>query len=133
MTVIRRTILRALVALLVAVPAAAAERAGGCAASGLLAGPCFIVHGRLTVCNGAPSARIWVIGTPRVLGITDAAGNPVGNELLPGRLLPRMLSRPPCSEAAFGDFTVCPLSPERPGVMRRVCVAAADNLVLRPW
>ncbi len=138
MIVLSRTVFRMLLALLVAVPATAAERTGvghanACAASDLLTGPCFAVHGRLTLCNGAPSARIWVIGTHRVLGVADAADNPVGDDLLPGGLLGRMLSKPPCSEAAFGDFTVCPLTPERPEVMRHVCVVDSRNLIFQPW
>ena len=32
----------------------------------------------------------------------------------------------------MGDFEVCPVSRERPGVMRMVCLARASNLTLRP-
>jgi hypothetical protein len=39
---------------------------------------CFVVHGRLSFYNGAPSARIWKIGTKRILG--------VHNSVLPGEL-----------------------------------------------
>jgi hypothetical protein len=31
----------------------------------------------------------------------------------------------------FGDFTICPLAPDRPGFMREVCVVAAKNLVVQ--
>jgi len=43
------------------------------AASPALAGGngCRIVHGRMTLANGAPSVRIWVVGTRRVLGVVQ--------------------------------------------------------------
>jgi hypothetical protein len=30
----------------------------------------------------------------------------------------------------YGDFTVCPLEPDRPGHLRWVCVQAAERLVV---
>jgi hypothetical protein len=128
-----RYILPFIAALIVAGPTVAGETAPGCAASTRLTGPCFAVHGRLTACTGIPNARIWVIGTQRILGVVDASGNPAGVKLLPGSLDDKMFSSPPCSLAAFGDYTVCPLTVDRPGAMRSVCVARAANLVIRPW
>jgi hypothetical protein len=31
----------------------------------------------------------------------------------------------------FGDFVICPLEPDRPGHMRRVCVTGAEKLVIQ--
>lgn len=31
----------------------------------------------------------------------------------------------------FADYEVCPLTPDRPGEMRHVCLAAATNLMIR--
>jgi len=91
------------------------------------------VHGRLTTCTSIPNARIWIIGTKRILGVEDANANPAGDTLLPGALDKEMFALPPCSKAAFGDFTVCPLTPSRPGIMQRVCVSSAANVVIRDW
>ena len=33
--------------------------------------------------------------------------------------------------SVFGDFTVCPYTPERPGEMQMVCILEARNLVAR--
>jgi len=119
--------------LLVATRADAAEQSAACATSRFRVGECFGVHGRLTTCTGVPNARIWIIWTHRVLGITDADGNPAGRDLLPGNLDRRMFSLPPCEKAAFGDFIVCPLTPSRPRVMQRVCVASATKIIIRDW
>ncbi len=138
MTKLAFTVMAALLSL--TAPARAAEVAaeiGGedpaqaCTASPLLVGACFTVHGRLTACTGIPNATIWIVGTKRILGVVDATGKPGGDRLLPGRLDTAMFTATPCSKAAFGDFTVCPLTAERPGVMQRVCVAGAAKLVLR--
>jgi hypothetical protein len=119
--------------LLFAFPARAEEQTPACAASALRIGECFTVHGRLTACTSVPNARIWIIGTKRILGVEDANADSAGEQLLPGHLNEEMFSLPPCSKAAFGDFTVCPLTPSRPGVMQRVCVASAAKVVIQDW
>jgi hypothetical protein len=119
--------------LLLSFAARAQEPPSACATSPLLVGQCLTVHGRLTTCTGIPNATIWVIGTKRIVGVEDAKGNPAGDQLLPGRLDEEMFTSPPCSKAAFGDFTVCPLTPSRPGVMQRVCVARAAKVSIRDW
>ncbi len=119
--------------LLVALPAKADDQPPACTASPLRVGDCFTVHGRLTACTSIPNARIWIIGTKRILGIADANGDVAGERLLPGQLDTEMFSGTPCSKAAFGDFTVCPLTPSQPGVMQRVCVTSAAKVVIRDW
>lgn len=109
-------------------PAIAAESLNDCAVSSLLAGPCTTFHGRLTLCTGIPNARIWVIGTKRILGVTDTNGNPAGEALLPAWIDDKLTSVPPCSRAAFGDFTVCPLTADRAGAMQKVCVVEAARI-----
>ena len=80
-----------------------------------------------------PNATIWIVGTNRILGVVDVNGHPAGERLLPGPLDDAMFSATPCSKAAFGEFTVCPLAPDRPGVMRRVCVTSATKVVIKDW
>jgi len=70
-----------------------------------------------------------VLGT----AVADAAGNVAGEALLPGGLEEALLSATPCSKAAFGRFTVCPLTPSRPGAMQTVCVSGADQIVVKDW
>ena len=121
----------AFAALVLGLVSALPAQAGECAASPLLTGACFTVHGRLTTCTGIPNATLWVVGTKRILGVVDGKGRPNGDGLLPPALGQEMFASTPCAKAAFGDFTVCPLAPDVPGVMRRVCVVAATRLVIR--
>ena len=117
-------------ALLFALPTLAQESPSACAASPKLVGQCFTVHGRLLTCNGFPGTTIWIVGSKRILGVTDAMGN-VGagsGRVLPGNLEEQMFGSTPCSKAAFGDYTVCPLAPDEPGVMRLVCVDRAARI-----
>jgi hypothetical protein len=83
------------------------------------------VHGRLFAANGAPTFRIWVVGTHRILGVHDddaEAGRPVG---YPDCLRPHI----GFEKNLYADFTVCPVAPDRPGRMRPVCIESASNLV----
>src|SRR4051812_29746175 len=97
-------------ALLATLPARA-EEPSACASSPKLVGQCFTVHGRLRACTGIPNAQIWVIGTKRILGVADAHDDVAGDALLPKWLEEEMFGGTPCSKAAFGDYTVCPLEP----------------------
>ena len=125
--------LTALVAAFLAASPPARAEGEACRASPRLAGECFTVRARLTTCTGIPNARLWIVGTKRILGVTDSRGNPGGGKLLPRRLEATMFEATPCSKAAWGEFTVCPLDPDRPGVMRRVCVAEARRLTIKDW
>lgn len=78
---------------------------------------CFTLHGRLSLGNGTPSARIWGAGTQRMLGIPDDA--------LPEALAAQLSD---FNTELWGDFKVCPLTRAQPGQMQSVCVASWRNL-----
>ncbi len=80
-------------------------------------GKCFRVHGRLSNWNGNPTGRIWVFGTKRILGVRD-------DTQLPKALADRLGD---FDDVTTGEFEVCPLTHERKGKMRIVCVAAVSN------
>ena len=44
--------------------------AGQCKTDPEVTGACFVVHGRMYSANGGSVARIWRIGTKRILGVT---------------------------------------------------------------
>jgi hypothetical protein len=98
----------------------AQEQAPACKAKPDIVAACFTVHGRLSFWNGAPSARIWPVGTHRLLGIH--------NDELPQALRDRIAF--PDTEM-WGDFQVCPFTRERPGHMQFVCVESWQNLEVR--
>jgi hypothetical protein len=98
------------------------------------AASCYWTHGRLNFYNGAPSYRIWKIGTKRILGVYSG----------PNRYPPRTdadtqlpefppeidkVFRPP-DNTAYADFEVCPLEPERQGEMQAVCIESAKKIVV---
>jgi hypothetical protein len=122
---VRRLILLAF-GLSVALMSAAAAPPPPCKNSQKLVGACYVVHGRATYGNGTPALRIWPVGTKRMLGVTadkiaDDADDPI---------VPKQLAFDPAKKA-FGDFEVCPFTPERSGVMQMVCVEAVKNLSIR--
>ena len=90
-----------------------------------LVGACFTVHGRLSVWNGTPGLRIWVVGTNRILGVhnDDTDTKPAG---YPACLLPNIGS----GKELFADFEVCPYTADQPGSMRFICIQSASGMVL---
>lgn len=87
------------------------------------AGPGFQVHGRLSLYNGNPGVRIWVVGTKRILGVAES---PPEVSLMPAKLGELVQDQ----VFVFGDFTVVPLTKDEPGVMRMVRVIRAERLVI---
>lgn len=79
---------------------------------------CFTVHGRLSVYNGTPGIRIWIIGTKRVLGVV-----PSEEEIMPKYLSENLT---PGIEI-YGDYLVCPFTKEKAGVMQEVCIESASK------
>ena len=91
-----------------------------------LVGACYVVHGRATYGNGTPALRIWPVGTGRMLGVTAGRAADDGDD----PIAPQELMFDP-SKKAFGDFEVCPFTPERKATMRMVCVEAVKNLSIK--
>ncbi len=89
-----------------------------------LVGPCFSLHGMLFIANGSPSARILRLGTKRILGISENS-----DAYMPAALEERLT----WDDIVYGDFTVCPFTQSRPGVMQFVCIEAASHLVLQRY
>ncbi|TMJ18816.1 MAG: hypothetical protein E6G92_03015 [Alphaproteobacteria bacterium] len=115
-------------ALLLAETAQAGAAIPPCRANPDRVGSCRTVHGRFFFANGTPSKRIWVVGTRRILGVSErpAAGGE-GVEGLPANLQAALPDQPFRTEV-YGDFEVCPFTRERPGWMQIVCIARAARL-----
>ena len=111
------------------VVAFAAESAVGvetphsCAADARISDPCYTVHGRLSLWNGSPALRIWIVGTKRVLGVSEGRFAPDGYESLPSGF-----PKPEWGMNYYGNYTVCPFEKDRPGAMRLVCLSTAANV-----
>lgn len=82
----------------------------------------FRIHGRLSLYNGNPGFRIWIVGTKRILGVAES---PPEQPLMPAKLFE--LAR---ENLVFGDFTVVPLTKDEPSVMRMVRVIRAERIVI---
>jgi len=92
-----------------------------------LVGPCFTVHGRLSLYNGSPSARIWQIGSNRILGVTESRCVEPECPQMPDELR-KMLN---WEECIFAEFLVCPFTESKPEHMQFVCIESARNLHVR--
>jgi hypothetical protein len=90
-----------------------------CALRPDLAGPCFELRGRLSFWNGAPSARIWPVGTKRLLGVHF--------DVLPPALEAEMTRFDPQGRfdtEVWAHFRLCPFTRSRAGHMQFVCIEA---------
>ena len=96
------------------------------------AAPCRNVHGRLSLNNGAPTARIWIVGTHRVLGVLQPKESfsdlPAGvRQLWAGKTNEEIWA-----SEIVGDFEVCAVTGSTVGRMQIVSVRATKHLVLKP-
>lgn len=101
--------------------AAGGERreAYACATRADVVGPCVTLRGRLSFWNGVPSARIWPVGTRRLLGVR--------HDVLPPALVGWMNTVAPqrgSNPEVWAIFTVCPLTRDEVGHMQFVCIDA---------
>jgi hypothetical protein len=86
--------------------------------------PSITVHGRLYAANGGGSGfRIWIVGTTRIVWLT-----PKIEPAIPEAIRTAFT---PFDQQLYGDFTLVPLTPDRPGVMREVCLVSGGHLVAR--
>ncbi len=102
---------------------AASDRAHACRA---LSGsrPPITVRGRLYAANGGGSGfRVWIVATQRIVWLS-----PKIEPAIPDAIKNAFWA---FDEQLYGDFTLVPLAPDRPGVMREVCFVSGDHLVAR--
>jgi hypothetical protein len=97
------------------------------------AASCCWTHGRLANYNGTPTLRLWKIGTKRILAIQSGPRYKLGDDKENSNPeVPANIDRAFKSfeTLVFGDFEICPLEPEHPGVMQSVCIESAKNIVI---
>ncbi len=80
---------------------------------------CYSIRGVLFYANGAPSTRIFVVGTKRILGVRDEEAG-----------MPDYISKliPNFNDEVHGNFVVCPYSKKQAGHMQFVCIESGNNL-----
>jgi len=92
-----------------------------------LVGSCFKLHGRLSVYNGAPTLRIWKIGTKRVFGVSEQRFAEPGYSNIPTSVREKVTEE----NEVTGDYLVCPFTKPRAGEMQMICVESGENMVSR--
>ncbi len=83
--------------------------------------PCYAVRARYAVYTADGARELWPIGSRRTLWVED------GDDKLLDKLVPDHQN-----EALYGEFTVCPLEPEKPGAMRHVRIRSWKDLKYGP-
>ncbi len=102
------------------------------AIDGARAAACRDVHGRLTLNNGAPTARIWVVGTHRVLGVLQPNERFSDLPASVRQLWAGKTNDEIWASEIVGDFEVCAVTGRTVGRMQMVSVKAARRLSLKP-
>lgn len=87
--------------------------------------PCFTQHGRFSTQNGI-ARTIWLIGTKRLVAVENEFPPPLEKQLEPYLRLDS-----PRHSYIYGDFEMCPTSPDVPGQMRQVRLVKAEKLVIQ--
>ena len=84
--------------------------------------PCFDLRGRLQLYNRNPAARIWPVGSNRLLGIDEPGEEPN----VPDNVR-QWLTFDPVT-VIYANFRVCPHAEDVKGAMRYICVEKAWNM-----
>ena len=66
---------------------------------------------------------IWIIGSKRMLGVSDGQALPESEQMPPN--VQGLLRQ---GTDVFGDFEFCSFAPERPSAMRTGCIQAGSHL-----
>jgi len=104
-----------------------------CATDKRVVAACYEVHGRLRVYANM-RLYLWPVGTKRSLAVCfapDVCYPPAPPQPAPP-LPPNVAKVIDPDHDVFGDFRVCPLTPEKAGKMRIVCIDSASHLITRP-
>jgi hypothetical protein len=118
---------RFLIVLIMVIPAFAAPPK--CKGNAKVVGACYPVHGRLSMGADSVRLRLWPVGTKRMLGVT--AGPRIDDADDPIR--PRSLKFSSLDDDIYGDFEVCPFTPERKGAMQLVCIESVSHVVVKHY
>lgn len=116
---------RILVTLVLVIPALAVQPK--CKGNPNVVAACYSARGRLSLGADTVRLRLWPVGTKQMLGIT--AGPSLDDAVDP--IVPSNLSFKHGDEDIYGDFEVCPFTPEQKGAMRLVCIESASKLVMK--
>lgn len=126
---ITSNITAAVIGLLITLPAIGATPAPyQCKTRHDLVGPCWSVHGRLELYQGNPMARIWPVGTHRLLGVADEQFGNATHFAAPQEFRNLLLNPSNINDRIYADFEVCPLTKSKPGVMQLVCISGAKHI-----
>lgn len=98
-----------------------------CSCHPKITGEPFVVHGRLSLYNGAPAVRLWIIGTNRILGVSEGRFYAEGFRNLPESIEEKL----DWDTVLYGDFFVYPFTPAKPGVMQLICIESVKNMVIK--
>ena len=84
-----------------------------------LVGKCFTVRGSISTYRTAPTVRIAIAGSKRVLGLKDGLPEFLEEDLeVPGNQV-------------VGEYVVCPFTRPKPGAIQLVCIASAHDMVVK--
>ena len=98
-----------------------------CKGNPKVVGACYTVHGRLSPGADTVTVRLWPVGTTRMLGVP---AGPIPDDA-DAPITPKNLTFTPADCPIYGDFEVCPFTPERKGAMQMVCIESANHLVMK--
>jgi hypothetical protein len=85
----------------------------------------------MSIYLGTPSVRIWVVGTRRIIGVSEA-GPAISDVSADDKSAPLwILGDIDTQTYYFGYYTVCPYNQDQPGRMRLVCIESGKIIAQR--
>jgi hypothetical protein len=115
---------RLLAILIIAIPAYAVLPQ--CKENPKVVAACFSIHARANIGANSVPIYLWPIGSKRRLGVTG--GPTLDDSVKP--IYPKNLQFHSVYDDIYGDFEVCPFTPQKEGHLQLVCVESATHLVV---
>jgi hypothetical protein len=88
---------------------------------------CFSIHARANIGADSVPIYLWPVGSHRRLGVT---GGPTLDDSI-DPIYPKNLHFDSADDTIFGDFEVCPFTPEKKDHLRLVCIESAAHLLVK--
>ena len=108
-------------------PVASSAQKAPCKSNPKVVAACYSIRGRLSMGADTARLRLWPVGTKRMLAVTDGPMLDDAN----GFITPAGMQFPDIDKDIYGDFTVCPFTPEQKDHMQMVCIESARHLVTK--
>jgi hypothetical protein len=102
---------------------ASTVRASDCSSDKRVIAACYDLHGQLRI-HANMRLYLWATGAKRLFAVSYRPDAPEADPPLPSNIAKLIYS----DRNIFGDFNICPLTPQEQGKMQIICINSASHV-----